>query len=217
MKQLRFTTTEPRSMFDMMSVENEVKPLVIPDTVGEFVQDNKIGKTSYIHGQAEGLAGFDIPTFIDGNLSQLEQPIENQDILMVLPSGEYKCKAEYSTHFGSENAFLITLVDEPLVFCKDYNGEYKLLVNYIISLGDGSQVVNNEILATLSTLKEKFDAEKLALVEELILDLDLKDGLPFPDDDEFIPIKNHKNFEAFKEVINYWNDEIDMDDEYEWN
>jgi hypothetical protein len=208
-------------MFEMMSVENEDEnedePLFIPANVGEFVQDNTIGKTSYIHGKAEELAGFDIPTFIDGNLSQLEQPIEQQDILMLLPCGEYKCKAEYSTHFGSDKAFLITLHDEPFVFCKDYNGEYKLLVNYIISLGDGSQVVNNKILATLSILKEKFDADKLALVEELILDLDLKEGLPFPDDDEFIPIKNHKNFEAFKEVINFWNDEIAMDDKFEWN
>lgn len=109
MKQLRFTTTKPMPMLGIFNKEEDHQPLVIPKDVGEFIQDKTKGKTAYIHGDAEALAGFDIPTFIDGNLGQLDLPQNKQNILMLLPSGEYKCKAEFCTEAGATNSYLITL------------------------------------------------------------------------------------------------------------
>jgi len=94
MKQLRVTTSTPCSMFGFSQME----PLVKPDNIGELIvstPDNHIkGKTAYIDDNAEDIAGFDIPIFIDGNMHQLDEPKDNQDILMVLPSGEYPLLAE---------------------------------------------------------------------------------------------------------------------------
>jgi hypothetical protein len=115
MKQLRFTTSEPKSMFDSIFNENHLL-LVTPNNIGELISDQIKGKTAYIHGEAENIAGFDIPSFIDGNLRQLDLPIEQQDILMLLPSGEYKCKAEYYDEIGASNCYLITLITEPSVY-----------------------------------------------------------------------------------------------------
>lgn len=110
MKQLRFTTTAPYSMLSTA----EQKPTHLPDNLGELVQTELKGKTAYIHGEAERLAGFDIPVFLDGDMAQLIAPVKDQDILMVLPSGEYKCKSEYCNVIGSSNCYLITLKKEPL-------------------------------------------------------------------------------------------------------
>lgn len=107
MKQLRFSTTEPNSIL----VLND-NLIVKINNIGKLIKDNIKGKTAYIHGEAENIAGFDIPTFIDGNLGQLELPINEQDILMILPSGEYKCKSEYCDEIGNSNCYLITLIDE---------------------------------------------------------------------------------------------------------
>lgn len=112
MKQLRLTTTKPMGMLGIMNPIEDHAPLVA--LVGELIMDKVKGKTAYIHGEAENIAGFDIPTFIDGNLAQLDLPIEKQDILLVLPNGEYKCKAEYKTG-TSLNCYLITLITEPSV------------------------------------------------------------------------------------------------------
>ena len=109
MRQLRFTTTKPMGMLGIFNPVEDHKPLFVPENVGELIHDTVKGRTSYIHDDAEDLAGYDIPTFIDGNLGQLDLPIEEQDILMVLPSGEYHCKSELSTDIGSRNAYLITL------------------------------------------------------------------------------------------------------------
>jgi len=106
MTQLRFTTTEPHSILGMVDSHD---PLKIPNNIGILINDEIKGKTAYIHGNAETVAGFDIPHFIDGNLSQLDLPIEKQDILMILPSGEYKCKAEYNDIILAQNCYLITL------------------------------------------------------------------------------------------------------------
>ncbi len=113
MKQLRLTTTHPMSMFEMMSNISEYAPLIIPTDIGEMVMDKIKGRSAYIHGEAEDLAGFDIPTFIDGNLGQLDLPIEEQDILLSLPSGEYKCKAEFNNKIPEISCYLITLISEP--------------------------------------------------------------------------------------------------------
>ncbi len=112
MKQLRLTTTKPMGWLGIMNPIEDHVPLTKPNEVGELIMDKIKGRTAYIHGEAENIAGYDIPTFIDGNLAQLELPIEQQDILLLLPSGEYKCKAEYCDELGSSNCYLITLATE---------------------------------------------------------------------------------------------------------
>lgn len=101
------------AMLGILNPDEDHKPLVEPKETGELIMDKIKGKTAYIHGDAEALAGYDIPTFIDGNLAQLERPVEEQDIVMILPDGEYKCKAEYCDIIGSSNCYLITLATEP--------------------------------------------------------------------------------------------------------
>lgn len=115
MKQLRFTTTKPMSFLGIFNPEADHKPLVEPSNFGELIKDELKGKNAYIHGAAEGKAGFDIPTFIDGNMGQLALPVNQQDILMILPEGEFKCKAEYYDEIGASNCYLITLKEEPSV------------------------------------------------------------------------------------------------------
>lgn len=116
MKQLRFTTTTPMAMFS--SASSDYKTLANPTDVGELIFDELKGTNAYIHGEAQSIAGFDIPVFIDGNLAQLELPTDQQDILMLLPDGEHKCKAEYYDQIGASNCYLITLVSEPSVHQK---------------------------------------------------------------------------------------------------
>jgi len=111
MEQLRFTTTIPMGMLGMFNPPEDHKPLITPENVGELIQSKIIGSGAYIHDDAEELAGYDIPTFIDGDLSQLDAPIEEQNILMLLPSGEYKCKSVLQ-EIGDKNKYLITLKNE---------------------------------------------------------------------------------------------------------
>ncbi len=113
MKKLRFTTTKPMSMLGILNPIEDHKPLTLPNDVGEFIMDTIKGKNAYIHGEAEEIAGFDIPTFIDGNLGQLDLPITEQEIYMVLPNGVYQCKATYNDTIGASNCYLITLMSEP--------------------------------------------------------------------------------------------------------
>lgn len=65
----------------------------------------------YIHGEAEYLAGYDIPIILDGDLNNLNLPIEEQDILLLLPSGEYKCKSMIEQDL-LRKAYYITLFDD---------------------------------------------------------------------------------------------------------
>ena len=110
MNQLRITTTEPTSMFGLMFNKNET--LIQPNNIGEVIQAETKGSNMYIHGEAERLAGFDIPVIIDGHIGQLDLPINEQDILLILPEGEYKCKAEYYDGIGASDCYLITLFEE---------------------------------------------------------------------------------------------------------
>lgn len=103
MKELRFTTSQP-GFFGSTS-----EPLIVPDNVGEFIniKEQKC-KSCFIHGDAENLAGFDIPIFLDGDLNNLNLPIEEQNITMLLPSGEYKCKCTIEKDL-IDNAYYLTL------------------------------------------------------------------------------------------------------------
>jgi len=113
MKQLRLTTTKPMGMLGIVNPIEDHAPLTKPNEVGELIMGETKGKTAYIHGEAENIAGFDIPSFIDGDLGQLDLPIKEQDILLLLPSGEYKCKAEFYNELGATQCYLITLITEP--------------------------------------------------------------------------------------------------------
>lgn len=91
MQTLRFTTSTPSSMFNIESRT----PLVIPKDLSTFKFSETKAKVAYIHGKAEELAGFDIPIFLDGDIAQLDLPINEQDIKMLLPDGEYYITATY--------------------------------------------------------------------------------------------------------------------------
>ena len=88
------------------------KPLVDPEDNGKTFGDTRL-KDSFIQGEAEFLAGFDMPVFIDGDLSQLDKPEEDQRIIMVLPNGEYECVSRTVDEGGTEvNAYILTLKNE---------------------------------------------------------------------------------------------------------
>jgi hypothetical protein len=107
MKQLRFTTTEPTGMAGIFSTPSDL--LVTVDNVNELINNGIKGRTAYIHADAENLAGFDIPHFIDGDMGQLDLPIGEQNIVMLLKNGEYKCQAVLQNSVFAQNAYLITL------------------------------------------------------------------------------------------------------------
>ncbi len=88
------------------------KPLVDPEDNGKTFGDARL-KDSFIQGEAEFLAGFDMPVFIDGDLSQLDMPEEEQRIIMVLPNGEYECVSRTVDEGGTEvNAYILTLKED---------------------------------------------------------------------------------------------------------
>lgn len=102
-------------MLGIFNSEEDHAPLSLPSDIGEIIQCKLKGRTAYIHGEAEDKAGYDIPTFIDGDMAQLDLPVNEQDILLMLPSGEYPCKAEYNDSIGSSDCYLITLKSEPSI------------------------------------------------------------------------------------------------------
>lgn len=108
MKTLRFTTTTPYSMLDS---SDELRTDIKKITVGEI---ENIGLTvasgGYIDGDAESIAGFDIPVFLDGNLSQLDRPIEEQEIEMLIEDAVYPIKAILQD-YGYKKAYLLQLRD----------------------------------------------------------------------------------------------------------
>lgn len=116
MEQLRFTTTPAMGMFELISKNESANPLCTPPTIGELIISATKSKAAYIHGKAEVLAKFDIPYLIDGDTAQLDLPIDQQDILMLLPSGSYKCKAYLDTVVNNlpSGAYLIILEEESI-------------------------------------------------------------------------------------------------------
>lgn len=70
--------------------------------LGQMVRDQFGMYYCYIHGEAEHLAGFDIADYIDGDILQLKEPPDKQDIEMLLPHGKtirinsyYSCCDDY--------------------------------------------------------------------------------------------------------------------------
>jgi hypothetical protein len=110
LKRLRLTTTAPTSF-----LEPRGPALVDARPYGELVLGDTRSRVAYLHGQAEAFGGFDIPTFLDGSFEQLDRPVEKQKILLLLPSGEYWCKAEYMEPELGSPCYLITLAGEPSI------------------------------------------------------------------------------------------------------
>ena len=111
LKQLKFTTTTPYSV--ILGVNETTKPVInINADEVEVIQDETIGTGAYIHAKAQDMAKFDIPLFFDGNLAQLDAPVDKQDILMVLPDGEYPMKSELQLNgYGDKNKYYLTLAE----------------------------------------------------------------------------------------------------------
>jgi len=102
---LRFTTTD----------QNTGKPLVHPEDAGQTFGEAVL-QNAYIHGEAVDLAGYELPVFIDGDLSQLDKPVGEQSILMLTDQGEYECEAHVNEEDGRE-VYYLTLKpfeDDPL-------------------------------------------------------------------------------------------------------
>lgn len=97
MDKLRFTSTNQAKFLDSASFGlSYIKPDDLP-LLGQMVRNQFDAYYCYIHGEAEYMAGFDIPAYIDGDIMQMKQPVELQDIEMVLPAGKaVKINAHYS-------------------------------------------------------------------------------------------------------------------------
>ena len=128
MVQLRITTTQPYSLFAEEIVQ---EPIIGTDRLkkmqsGEvIVPEDLKGQTAYLHDKLQDMAGFDIPLFVDGNMGQLDLPVEEQDIVFLIPTeyvdkngvikhrvGKLKCKAELQEPKRIDRgAYYITLKD----------------------------------------------------------------------------------------------------------
>jgi len=87
------------------------RALTIPNKKGELIKSTTKAGGAFIHGDAEEIAGYDIPIILDGDLAQFDQPEDKQDILMMLPTGDHPCIAKFTPtpHALSEDCYLITL------------------------------------------------------------------------------------------------------------
>lgn len=78
--------------------------------LGQMVRDQFGVYYCYIHGEAEHLARYDIADYISGDIMQMRQPIDKQDIEMVLPDRTaLKINAYYSC---CDDYFLLILAGD---------------------------------------------------------------------------------------------------------
>jgi hypothetical protein len=111
MKQLRITTTSPHSMFSSSDELRTELPTEIGEITGEL--KNK-GASAYIDGEAESLAGFDIPVILDGDIGQVDLPIAEQDIVMLIDGVAHKLVAILHNNWCNEPQYLFRLPTEDL-------------------------------------------------------------------------------------------------------
>lgn len=111
---LYITTYEPYSLFEF---GQEHTPLVDTKECEVTGDASKLRKPcAYLHGDAEELAGFDIPHLMHGNIEQFDA--DDQEIYLVLPGDDgpvmHKCYA-YPTDKSNEwngGCYYIELVGE---------------------------------------------------------------------------------------------------------
>lgn len=114
MEQLRFTVEEYH--------EDRI-PL------GKLVSEQCNARYCYIHGEAEYMMGFDIADYISGDIMQMRQPIEQQDIVMVLrDGGTVKINAHYSC--CSDYFLLILVGDEESLEDDRHSDPYTCTADY---------------------------------------------------------------------------------------
>lgn len=87
---LKFTTTTPINIEENILAMAQIHPLVLPSADCKLKEGILKGKNSYIVGRALALAGFYLPCFFDGDITELDKP--NGSVFMILPSGTYKIK-----------------------------------------------------------------------------------------------------------------------------
>lgn len=115
MKTLRFTTTAPGFMgaADMDTIKYD-----IPEECS--VEEASVkGSGAYIHGDAEELAGYDIPVLFDGDLSQLDKPVDEQEIVMHLNEKAYDVCAELQINGADAGKYYLTLKKDKGVYERD--------------------------------------------------------------------------------------------------
>lgn len=122
---LRFTTTDLATG----------KPIAKPTDAGQTFGKSAL-KNAYIHGEAADLAGYDLPVFIDGDLSQLDKPVEEQQIRMLIDKGEYEMEAHVNEEDGREVYYLMLKgpeEDEPETDDEDFVGLNEDMTQYDIN------------------------------------------------------------------------------------
>lgn len=100
---LRFSTTTPFCVHDPLSTLLNTHPLIVPPKDCHLRNGEIKGNNAYIVGEALALAGFHLPCFFDGDITELDNP--DGKIFMVLPSGTYRVHA----HLDAENNYLLDL------------------------------------------------------------------------------------------------------------
>jgi hypothetical protein len=83
--------TDSTLRFTPMNVEND-EPMIRPEDPGELF-GQAAHEEAYFDDDIRDLTGMSRPIFLDGDLSQLDMPEEEQEIRMLLPQGEYECVA----------------------------------------------------------------------------------------------------------------------------
>jgi hypothetical protein len=67
------------------------------------------GSGAYIHGDAEEIAGYDMPVLFDGDLGQLDKPAAEQSIMMHLDEKVYDIEAELQINGADAGKYYLTL------------------------------------------------------------------------------------------------------------
>lgn len=132
---LRFTTTD----------QNHGELLVQPQDAGQTFGKQRL-ENAYIHGEAADIAGYDLPVFIDGDLTQLDKPKEEQEIRMLTPNGEYEIVSEVTNENGLE-VYYLTLKgpeeDDPELDDENFAGLNEDMSIYAV-YGDDPNIMKEE-------------------------------------------------------------------------
>ena len=100
---LKFSTTTPFGTHDYPETITDIRPLIVPPEGSRLNNGEIKGNNAYIVGQALVLAGFHLPCFFDGDITELDNP--DGKVFMVLPSGTYRIKVQ----LDSEKNYLLDL------------------------------------------------------------------------------------------------------------
>lgn len=100
---LKFTTITPVTKSSSITEMINTRPLIELRGRHKIESGDIKGIAALIIGKAYQLAGFSLPCFFEGNITELDK--ENGEIYMVLPSGEYAI----SSKLGSDGIYRLDL------------------------------------------------------------------------------------------------------------